>query len=58
MEEYVRKIGTEKKTKFNEDLDRFIDLYQDKAKKMGYSGELKFNVEKGNVIIFAVIEEN
>lgn len=54
-EEYVRTIGSVKKWDFDNDFDRYIKTYTEKAKNLGYLGELKFRVEKGKVIIFAII---
>ena len=52
---YVRELGSESKVKFENDIDTYIDLYQGKAKELGYDGELKFRVKKGKVIIFVEI---
>ena len=49
----VRKLGSEKKKDFDADVSTYIDLYIDKAKKLGYIGKLKFSIEKGRVIILA-----
>ena len=54
-EEYVRKLGSEKKKDFDAELDKYLDLYIKKARAQGYLGKLKFKVEKGRVIIFVVI---
>ena len=56
MKEYVRKIGSEKKDKFQKEFDTLVENYTLKAKEMGYEGKLKFKIEKGMVIIFVVIE--
>lgn len=55
MEEFVRTIGKVKTKKFEEEFDKVVDEYKLKAKKMGYSGALKFKKEHGNILIFAVI---
>jgi hypothetical protein len=52
MEVRVRKLGVEKKSEFDKDLDGYIDKYSKKAKDKGYEGKLKFTKEKGKVIIF------
>jgi hypothetical protein len=55
MEGYVRQIGSEKKKRFEENFETYVDQYENKAKELGYNGELKFKVEKGKVIIFVEI---
>jgi hypothetical protein len=55
MEEYVRKLGSEKKKDFDADLDKYLDHYIKKARDLGYIGKLKFKIEKGKVIIFVMI---
>lgn len=55
MEELVRTLGNVKAAKFNKNFDTIIDEYKEKAKKMGYNGDLKFKKEKGNIIIFVTI---
>ena len=55
MEVRVRKLGTEKQTDFDKDLDGYIDKYSKKAKDEGYEGKLKFTKEKGKVVIFVEI---
>lgn len=54
-EEYVRTIGSHKKSDFEQGWGGYVDHYTNKAKELGYPGDLKFKVEKGRVIILAVI---
>lgn len=51
----VRKLGVEKIKDFNSDFDKYYDKYKKKAIEGGYDGGLKFNKEKGKVIIFVEI---
>ncbi len=55
-EKLVRTIGNIKLKKYKDNFDYYHDFYEKKAKELGYSGELKFNIEKGKVVILAVIE--
>ena len=55
MEELVRPLGKIKEKKFKENFDEIVDEYNNKAKKLGYNGDLKFKKEKGNIIIFVTI---
>ena len=57
MEERVRRLGIEKKKDVDTDFDAIYDKYKKKATDEGYNGELKFRKEKGNVVIFVVLEE-
>lgn len=57
MGEYVRKIGSEKKTLVDKDFDYYYDYYKNKAKNDGYNGELKFAKERGKIIFFVALEE-
>jgi len=56
MEEMVRTLGTVKVKKFNEHFDKIVDEYKEKAKKMGYNGDLRFKKEKGNMVILVTID--
>ncbi len=56
MEELVRTLGTVKANKFNKDFDEIVDKYKEKAKQMGYNGDLRFKKEKGNIIIMVTID--
>lgn len=56
MEELVRPLGKVKVKKFNENFDAIIDEYKEKAKKLGYNGDLRFKKEKGNIVIFVIID--
>ena len=55
MEELVRTLGTVKIKKFNDNFDEIVDEYKEKAKKMGYNGDLRFKKEKGNMVILVTI---
>jgi hypothetical protein len=55
MEELVRTIGVVKADKFNKDFDTIVDKFKQKAKQMGYNGDLRFKKEKGNVVIMVTI---
>ena len=57
MSQYVRKIGSVKKTLVDEDFDFYYDFFKNKAENDGYYGDLKFTKEKGKVIFFVEIEE-
>ena len=52
----VRKLGTEKLKHFIASFDEVIDKYEAKAKTEGYEGKLKFNKEKGKVVVFVELE--
>ena len=56
MEELVRTLGTVKANKFNKDFDEIVDKYKEKAKNMGYNGDLRFKKEKGNMVILVTID--
>ena len=56
MEELVRTLGTVKANKFNKDFDEIVDKYKEKAKQMGYNGDLRFKKEKGNIVIMVTID--
>ena len=53
--EMVRTLGTVKANKFKEDFDEIVDEYKEKAKNMGYNGDLRFKKEKGNMVILVTI---
>jgi hypothetical protein len=55
MEQYVRKIGSIKKKSFEKDFDYYFEKYTNKSIELGYESNLKFNIEKGRVIVFVVI---
>lgn len=55
MSELVRRLGSVKIKKFEKDFDQIVDLYKEKATKMGYHGELRFNKENGKMVIMVVI---
>ena len=57
MGEYVRNIGSEKKTLVDKDFDYYYDYYKNKAENDGYYGELKFSKERGRIIFFVELEE-
>ena len=56
MEELVRPLGKVKEKKFKENFDTIVDEYNNKAKELGYNGELRFKKEKGNIVIFVTID--
>lgn len=56
MEELVRPLGKVKVKKFNENFDNIVDEYKEKAKQMGYNGDLRFKKENGNIVIFVTID--
>ena len=56
MEELVRPLGKVKEKKFKENFDEIVDEYKEKAKNMGYNGDLRFKKEKGNILIFVTID--
>jgi hypothetical protein len=56
MGELVRPLGKVKVKKFNENFDEIVDEYKNKAKEMGYNGDLRFKKEKGNIVIFVTID--
>ena len=56
MEELVRTLGTVKEKKFKENFDEVVDEYKEKAKQMGYNGDLRFKKEKGNIVIMVTID--
>tara|TARA_R110000868_G_C10673398_1_gene746834 strand:- start:326 stop:517 length:192 start_codon:yes stop_codon:yes gene_type:complete len=55
MEEMVRTLGTVKLKKFENNFDDIVDEYKEKAKNMGYNGDLRFKKEKGNMVILVTI---
>jgi len=57
MGNLVRKLGTEKLKHFIASFDEVVDKYKAKAKNEGYNGKLKFNKEKGKVVVFVELEE-
>jgi len=56
MSELVRTLGYENVKKFNDNFDEMLMVYRQKAKNMGYSGELKFKKESGKIVIFVEIK--
>ena len=54
-EEMVRTLGTVKLKKFENNFDDIVDEYKEKAKNMGYNGDLRFKKEKGNMVILVTI---
>ena len=51
----VRTLGTVKLKKFENNFDDIVDEYKEKAKNMGYNGDLRFKKEKGNMVILVTI---
>jgi len=56
MEKLVRKLGSEKLKHFIASFDEVVDKYETKAIEEGYEGKLKFNKEKGKVVVFVELE--
>jgi len=56
MDKLVRKLGTEKLKHFITSFDEVVDKYRVKAKDEGYEGKLKFNKEKGKIVVFVELE--
>jgi hypothetical protein len=56
MEELVRTLGTVKADKFTKDFDAVVDKFKQKAKDLGYNGDLRFKKEKGNIVIMVTID--
>jgi len=54
----VRKIGQEKLKNFQSNIDYYLDIYRERAIQLGFSGELKFKKENGNVLIFVELDIN
>ena len=54
-EERFRKLGIEKKTKFDENFDELYDKYKKMATDGGYKGDIKFVTEKGKVIVYVTL---
>ena len=54
-EELVRTLGTVKADKFTKDFDAVVDKFKQKAKDLGYNGDLRFKKEKGNMVILVTI---
>ena len=52
MCEYLVKIGTEKVRDFEKSFDIIYDKYVDKARSMGYSGELRIIKEHSKILIY------
>lgn len=53
----VRRLGSEKLKDFLSDFDLIADKYRQIADASGYKGKLKFNKEKGRMVIFVELEE-
>ena len=56
MEVLVRTLGTVILKKFENNFDDIVDEYKEKAKNMGYNGDLRFKKEKGNMVILVTID--
>jgi hypothetical protein len=57
MEELrLRKLGTVKKTKFDDEFDEQSVKFEKKARDAGYDGDIKYIVEKGKVLIYVVLD--
>lgn len=51
----LKKLGIEKVKVINKDFDNICDSYTNKARELGYFGELKFIKEHGKIIIYVTI---
>lgn len=51
----LKKLGIEKNKVVNKNFDLICDKYTEKAKRLGFQGELKFLKEHGKVIIYVII---
>jgi len=51
----LRKLGTEKRKKFDENFDELSVKYEKLAVDDGYDGDIKYIVEKGKVLIYVVL---
>lgn len=52
MGTYVKKLGTEKQKDVDTDFDAIFDKYKNKAESEGYFGDLKFQKERGKIVVF------
>jgi ABC-type Zn uptake system ZnuABC Zn-binding protein ZnuA len=55
--ERYRKLGSEKEKDFNKDFDQIYDKYLKKAKDVDDKAELRFERERGRVLIFVKLFE-
>jgi len=51
----LRKLGQEKKTKFDENFNELSIKYEKIARDAGYDGDIKYIVEKGKVLIYVTL---
>ncbi len=54
-EQLLKKLGIEKVKDVNKDFNNIYDLYDKKAKELGYYGDLKFIKEHSKVLIYVTI---
>lgn len=54
----VRRLGSEKLKDFIKDFDLIADKYRQIANASGYKGALKFNKEKGRMVISVELDNN
>jgi hypothetical protein len=52
MNDLYRRLGTEKLENFKQNFDIMVDKYRKMANDIGYTKELKFSKEHGNMVIF------
>jgi len=55
MDERFKKLGKEKRKKFDKDFDTQYKKYRKMANDLGFEGDLKFVKEHGKVLIYVVI---
>lgn len=55
MEMLLKKLGIEKVKVVNNNFDEVCDKYTQKAKDLGFYGELKFIKEHGKIIVYVVV---
>lgn len=55
--ERYRKLGSEKKKYFDDNFDMVYDKYLKKAKEANIKGGLRFETEKGRVLVFIKLFE-
>jgi hypothetical protein len=53
--ELLKKLGIEKVKVVDNNFDEIYDKYTQKAKELGFYGELKFIKEHGRVMIYVVV---
>lgn len=54
-DERYKKLGSERPKYLDDNFDKVYEFYKDKAKNLGFEGDLKFIKERGWVLIYVVI---